>query len=492
MVDHLNEDEFPFQELVTNTCVICFVLDCDSKLLQANQMFYQSLGYKEDYFEKNKLKDLFTDKRAWSNVVKVLQNDGDQLTTTLKIFAKGGKPYFITCNIGYKRDKVYVVGIDVTDDTQQNVTLEKVAELSRTGGWTYNPSEKKMHWTDCLYEILEISEKRNMTRELFLEFIHPDSLGLFNKSSKELYDEHQPYNIQIRLMTSKHKVIWVRIISDPEVFNGEVAFVHGVMQDITKFKDQSIALEETKINMELALRAMNSGYFTHDLINNDLEYNGSFIGKVDIPDDLTQEQFFQHVHPEDREEAFKQHQRELDTQDVYYINAYRMKSLNGKYKHFEVHGFKVFNSQNKPVKLVGNLIDVDDKYRLNQLQDKHKYYMKTLLDNTFVRSIMLDKELTMIGLDGMTADLFTKRLGFNPVLKKSNFKDILSSHDRLKFNIIERVLDKGQEYRNKVHLDIFEEDRTYYDALFKPILDYSNEIDGYVFYFFDLTDEPQL
>jgi hypothetical protein len=92
----------------------------------------------------------------------------------------------------------------------------------------------------------------------------------------------------------------------------------------------------------------------------------------------------------------------------------------------------------------------------------------------------------------MTADLFTKRLGFNPVLKKSNFKDILSSHDRLKFNIIERVLDKGQEYRNKVHLDIFEEDRTYYDALFKPILDYSNEIDGYVFYFFDLTDEPQL
>jgi|GEM_PF-6960599 len=492
MAVDLQKSAFPFQELVTNTCVISMVLDSDSNLLQANQMFYDAIGYDKDYFENNNLNSLLAEKRNWSHHIDGLQNEENRLTTTLKIFTKNGKPIFIKSNVGYKDGKVYLIGIDVTADEQQKEILEKVTQVVRIGGWTYNPSENEMFGSDCLYEILEISNQLKITKELFLEFVHPDSMDTFKNSSKELYDKHRPYDIEIKLITRNNNVIWVRIVSDLEVFNGEVAYVHGVMQDISKFKNQSIALEETKTNMELALRAMNSGYFTHDLIEDDLVYSSSFRGKMDIPDSLTEQEFRQFIHPEDRDEAFRQHQRELEKEGAYYINAYRMKSFNGKYKHFEVHGFKVFNTQNVPIKLVGNLIDVDDKYRLNQMQDKHRYYMKTLLDNTFVRSIMLDKDWTIIGLDRVTADLFTKRLGYHPVLKKSNFKEILSSHDRLKFNIIKRVLDEGKEYRREVHLELFESDRTFYDALFKPILDYSNEVDGYVFYFFDLTDRLKI
>jgi signal transduction histidine kinase/PAS domain-containing protein len=492
MVDDLDENEFPFQEIVTNTCVISFVLDSDSKLIQANKFFYRSLGYTQKYFEKNNLSTLLTEKSTWPRLIDGLRNVEDSLTTNLKIFTKNGKPLFIKSNVGYKDGKVYVVGIDVTDDIQKNETLSKVTEMAKIGGWTYNPSENKISWTDCLYEILDIPGESSMTRELFWSFVHPDSVDFAKKSIEDMYEKHLPYDIEIQMITRSGVVIWVRIVSDIEVFNGEVAYVHGVMQDITKFKQQSISLEETKINMELALRAMNSGYFTHDLVTDNLHYSSTFREKMSFPAIMTEDEFRDFIHPEDRDEASKQHDREIATENVYYVNAYRMKSFTGEYKHFEVHGFKVFDSANKPVKLVGNLIDVEDKYRLNHMEDKHRYHMKTLLDNTFVRSIMLDKDWTIIGLDGVTTQLFAKRLGYNPILKKANFKDTLTSHDRLKFNIIERVMDKGKVYRNKVYLDLFESDRTYYDGLFKPILDYSNKIDGYVFYFFDLTDEVKL
>ena len=199
--------------------------------------------------------------------------------------------------------------------------------------------------------------------------------------------------------------------------------------------------------------------------------------------------FLELIHPEDREEAFKRHQQELESESDYYINAYRFKTAAGDFKHFEVHGFKVWDTDRSTVKLVGNLIDVDDKFRLTQMQDKYRYHLKTLLDNTFVRSILLDNDWTIKGLDGKTVRLFSEKLGYNPIRKKSNFKDMLSDHDRLKFNIIERVINKGEEYRKEIHLELFEKDRTHYDGLFKPILDYSNQIDGYVFYLFDLSDQ---
>jgi len=115
--------------------------------------------------------------------------------------------------------------------------------------------------------------------------------------------------------------------------------------------------------------------------------------------------------------------------------------------------------------------------------------MKTLMDNTFVRSIMLDADWNVLGMDAATSAIFQEKFNFDPVLRRKNFKSLLSQHDELKFQIIERVISAGREYRNEVFLEMFEEDQTYYDALFKPILNYSKEVDGYVFYFFDLTGQ---
>lgn len=241
--------------------------------------------------------------------------------------------------------------------------------------------------------------------------------------------------------------------------------------------------------MELAMRAMNSGYFTHDLVTDEVVYSSSFRDKMNFSETMKESEFRDHIHPEDKDEAYLQHKREITSDSAYYVNTYRIRASNQTHKHFEVQGFKVFNAKGVPIKLVGNLIDVEDKYRLTYMQDKHRYHIKTLLDNSFIRSIMLDAHWNLLGMDGETLKLFEAKLDRNPVIRKENFKKLLSGHDTLKFQIIERVLNDGREYRNQVLLDLFEDNKTYYDALFKPILNYSNEIDGYVFYFFDLTDQ---
>ncbi len=492
MVEDIRENKFPYQDIIVNTCVITLVTDLQSNLLEANNEFYNAIGFGEDYFSQGDLNSLLSKDSSWDDLTEKLKNKEERFSTTIKIISKTGKPLHLKCNLGQRDGKVYIVGIDVSDDIELHKTLKTITDIARVGGWTYNPTEDNAHWTDCVFEILEIKKSKDIQAGTILEYVDPDFKEDMQRAIDNLYEKHEAYDIEVKLVTATDKIIWTRIVAIPEVFENQVVYVHGILQDIDSYKRQSISLEETKINMELALRAMNSGYFTHDLLKNKVLYSSSFRDKMNIPIDISGERFLEFIHPEDREEAYKQHEREIATENVYYVNAYRFKSPMGDYKHFEVHGFKVFDAKENPVKLVGNLIDVEDKYRLTQMQDKHRYHIKTLLDNTFVRSIMLDKNWTVIGLDGLTADLFSQRLGYNPILKKVNFKEILSGHDRLKFSIIEGVLVKGKEYRKEVFLDLFEQERTYYDGLFRPILDYSNQIDGYVFYFFDLTDQVKI
>ncbi|WP_194850562.1 PAS domain-containing sensor histidine kinase [Nonlabens antarcticus] len=492
MVDDLKKSEFPYQEMMTHTCVICWVVDDNAKLLQANTEFFEAVGRQESFFDDHTIYDILAREDEWPECNDDEKKCVSKSSKTLKFFKENGQPVYLKCNIGVHGDRIYVAGINITEDVVAHTDSKTISAIAEIGGWSYIPSEGRMHYTEYFYNLLGIPKDRKIGKEAAMNFVHPDSRALMVESIKNIFESHLPFDIEIKLITTANKIIWVRSVATLEVYKGEVTFVQGISQNITKYKEQTIDLEETRANMQLALRAMNSGYFTHDLINDEIEYSDSFTDKMNFPNKLSQEEFINHLHPEDRKESQLQHNREIATSDVFYINAFRVQSQNDTFRHFEVHGFKVFDSNGDPIKLVANLIDVEDKYRLTKMQDKHRYHMKTLLENTFVRSILLDKEGVITGLDGNTRSLLQEKLGYNPILKKVLFKEILSDHDLLKFNIIERVLNQGQEYRKEVYLDLFDENRNCYEGLFKPILDYSNRIDGFVFYLFDLTDQVRM
>jgi PAS domain-containing protein/signal transduction histidine kinase len=488
MNSNINKSEFPYQELVTHTCVVCAVLDKSSEVCEANDLFYQLIGVDRDSDDTLFLHNLIANSSSWNQYVEKLNQVQDATTHTIQLFKPNGKPIYLKSNMGMRDNRIYLAGIDVTEEEETFATLKRASHIARVGGWSFIPSEERAEWTDCIYEILEIEDHDSLQPESIYNYIHDDSRKLLETSIEKLYRELVSYDIEIKLVTARSNTIWARVCAVPQVKNGKMVYVQGILQEINRYKQQEQILLETTQNMELALRAINSGYFTHDLINDEIYYSESFCSQMNIDRMVPEEEFRKLIYHEDRAAAYARHMQELSTESLYYVNAYRINISRGAPKHFEVHGFKVFED-GRPIKLVGNLIDVEDKYRLNQLQDKHRYHLKTLLDNTFVRSILLDSDWKIIGLDGLTKELFSDRLGYNPILKKVNFKDILSPHDRLKFNIIERALDKKEEYRNQIYLDLFKSARTYYDALFRPVLDYSKKVDGYVFYFFDLTHQ---
>ncbi|AZQ44645.1 PAS domain-containing sensor histidine kinase [Nonlabens ponticola] len=488
----IDESAFPYKDLIVNTCVLSLVLSRDSRVEQANGEFYNVAQVSEEKFEKGFLTSLLADQEDWHKLVGSLKDDGDVCNHTVKLFKPNGSPVYLNCNAGLRNGLIYVIALDVTSDHEQFKTLKKVNDTVSLGGWTYNPELDVAHWTDVIFDILDIPEKIPVSRDTIWDFIAPGSVDFFNQTLDNFYLQQQSYDVVVEVRTFKGAKKWVRVTAQPEIRHDQVVFVYGTMQDITVRHEQALELEETKANMDLALRAINSGYFTHDLVTDKVFYSDAFRDHMLLPDDLPEEVFRQFIHPEDRVEAVAQHLKELNNDSQYYVNAYRLRNGAGQYKHFEVHGFKVLDNDCNPIKLVGNLIDVEDKYRITQLQDKHNYYMRTLLDNTFVRSFMLDKDWRVMGMDARSLEHFMEKLGYNPILKKTSFTELLSDHDGLKVNIIKRTLDSGNDYRKEIKLDSFTSQETSYDAMCKPVLNYERLVDGYVFYLFDLTEQKNV
>ncbi|PRP66876.1 PAS domain-containing protein [Nonlabens agnitus] len=493
MVNDLKQSTFPYEELMTSTCLICMVVSNDSELIQANEEFFNVLGYHESYFDDHTILDITGSNDNWPDLKVKDGSKRERLSTTVKFYNDSGVPVYLKCNFGFREDRVYIAGVDVSMDIylqQHNTTISHVANL---GTWTYIPAQDKFHYNGFFKELFDLTDEQVLDTKVMYDAVHEDSLPIIDEALEKLYFNHEPYDVEIKLVLGKdEKEVWLRIIAAPEIYKGEVTIIQGVTQNITPYKELNIALEETKKNQELALRAINSGYFSFNLVTEEKRYSDSFMARSNFPEDMTREKFFKLVHPEDRDAALAQHKREIKEEGEFYFNAFRVGNEQGIYRHYEIHGFKVFNSDGEPIKLVANLIDVEDKYKLSEMEDKHRYHLRTMLDNTFVRSILLDKDSRIIGLDAKTKKILMDRLGYNPILKKSLFSEILSSFDLLKFNIIDRVLKKGQEYRNELYIDLFENSSTCYDALCKPILNYSQKVDGYVFYFFDLTNRVRL
>lgn len=75
------------------------------------------------------------------------------------------------------------------------------------------------------------------------------------------------------------------------------------------------------------------------------------------------------THPADFELAKATQERYMKTSDKFELEQ-RYKTKSGEYKWFLVHGQTKFNEQGKPIRMIGSIIDIDEKKRTQQLLEQ--------------------------------------------------------------------------------------------------------------------------
>ena len=114
--------------------------------------------------------------------------------------------------------------------------LSQTGMLARIGGWELSADTLEVEWTEQIYRIHELPETGQPPFERAVDFYDPIGRPILENAIKRAFEYGEPYDLELPFTTAKNNRLWVRTKCQPELQDGKVVKLTGIMQDITDQK----------------------------------------------------------------------------------------------------------------------------------------------------------------------------------------------------------------------------------------------------------------
>jgi PAS domain S-box-containing protein len=121
--------------------------------------------------------------------------------------------------------------------------LRETQEVAKVGGWEVSLRSETMRWSDELYRIHGLPLDADPTPEEGIEFYHPDDRDTIREAFDRLTTEGEPYDLELRIVTTDDEVRWVHTRGEPRYEDDEIVAVHGTFRDIAERKERELELQ---------------------------------------------------------------------------------------------------------------------------------------------------------------------------------------------------------------------------------------------------------
>lgn len=148
---------------------------------------------------------------------------------------------------------------------EASTLLKLAAGLGRLGAWSVELDGPLLTWSDEVCAIHDVPPGFQCTVQQAVDFYAPLDRPKLQRAFERCCANGQPYDMQLRMVTARGRLIWVRSIGQPGYDkNGAIVRVHGACQDITGIVQ---ATEEKRLLAErltMTLESMTEGFYTVD------------------------------------------------------------------------------------------------------------------------------------------------------------------------------------------------------------------------------------
>lgn len=153
---------------------------------------------------------------------------------------------------------------DVTTQIEQRQTLKEVnkelersnslldasQEISQNGGWEYDLRTGKIFWTKQTYLINSVEADFEPTYEDVLSFCDEGYVEILKNNVERAIKQRIPYDFEFRHVSRIGVKKWMRAIGIPIIKDNEVVALRGALMDITRMKEDELAIREAKEMLE--------------------------------------------------------------------------------------------------------------------------------------------------------------------------------------------------------------------------------------------------
>ncbi|WP_109300177.1 PAS domain S-box protein [Aquimarina sp. AU474] len=389
-------------------------------------------------------------------------------------------------------DLVYVTGIDTTEEYKEHRALITISKLTKTGAWYFDVMNQEMYWTKGCYLIKELDPDTPMTRDLGASFYPKESRDRVENYLSTLIQNKEPYEYTEKIITHKGNEKWIKVVAQPVIYRNEVVYVNGTIADIT---DRHNYVEKLKYNEEtkhLALKGIQSGLFDHFIDKKEVFYSEAFKKMLGLPLDthiVPEQEFREMIHPDDIDKALKKHKNNLEKDGNHYHNQYRLRGKKGKYRFYEVHGFKRKNEKGETVRMVGNLIDVHQKKLSKKTIEESKKRLIAMVNNGMDYIILLNTKGEILMADEDSLKIIKRDFDVDPTGSTSLFIDVMPVNFKPSFadNFNEAL--KGNTIKKEIERVTHNGTNQWLETKYIPILDDASKVDSVLITFHDITEE---
>lgn len=181
--------------------------------------------------------------------------------------------------------------------------------------------------------------------------------------------------------------------------NGEITNFISTGTDITARKAAEKALIESEERYNLAITGTDAGIWDWIDINGNSEWWSprfyELLGYSQGEVEPTLENFSGLLHPDDRDRTFDLVNRHFKD-NIPFTIEYRLKTKTGDYKWFLGSGMVKRDNAGNPVRMVGSIIDINDKRMAENLLKESELRFRAIFDQTFQLIGLLEPDGTLI------------------------------------------------------------------------------------------------
>ncbi|MBU2945476.1 PAS domain-containing sensor histidine kinase [Zobellia uliginosa] len=188
---------------------------------------------------------------------------------TLKWHSVNIQPWYITKN---EVGGLFIHTIDITPSKEEEFKKARTKEIfaqtketAKIGTWEANINTRKVYWSTMVRKIHEVSENYIPTIEDALNYYEEhQSRPRVTKIINDALDKGFSFDFEAKLITAKDNYKWVRVVGKPEIIDGNLTRVFGIIQDISEAKSSRNQLNKAYAQLRAVYNSESTAIFSTD------------------------------------------------------------------------------------------------------------------------------------------------------------------------------------------------------------------------------------
>lgn len=280
-----------------------------------------------------------------------------------RIHCKNGSCKWLQWNILYQDELFHIAAYDVTQQKLKEVFFDDMQKLTGIGSWRFQVGNSQVLWSDEVYRILETPPGTAIDCEVALQLYSPDDRSRVRQSLAECVQYGKAFDLELPCATAKGRKIWVRATGQAR-FNikGRVDEVHGILQDISIQKTQTLEFERLSSRLTTILESTRdlvweSSYPDHRLVYLSAAQTEAIYGRPATEFHADPELWLKVIHPDDL--AMVQQKEQLIIEQRQPIDlTYRIIHADGSIRWIKDRTMPLFNQAGEVTGFQGMASDV--------------------------------------------------------------------------------------------------------------------------------------